>query len=98
HRVLHALEERREQLGKTEPVKQDNEKPAAPSQEPEQPQTAAQRDRKEADYIAGKQEMTDAKAENYDRFTGEKLGGEQKGQTQQTARSAGRSLGRRRSR
>jgi hypothetical protein len=98
HRVLHALEERREQLGKTEPVKQDNEKPAAPAQEPEKTQSSAERDRKEADYIAGKQEMTDAKAENYDRFTGEKLGGEQKGQTQQTARSAGRSLGRRRSR
>jgi hypothetical protein len=98
HRVLHALEERREQLGKTEPVKQDNEKPAAPSQEPEKTQSSAERDRKEADYIAGKQEMTDAKAENYDRWTGDKLGGEQKGQTQQTARSAGRSLGRRRSR
>jgi hypothetical protein len=97
-RVLHALEERREQLGKTEPVKQDNEKPAAPSQEPEKPQSSAERDRKEADYIAGKQEITDAKAERYDRFTGEKLGGEQKGQTQDAARSAGRSLGRRRSR
>jgi Ti-type conjugative transfer relaxase TraA len=99
HRVLHALEERREQLGKTEPVKQDNERPAVEStQEPEKTQSSAERDRKEADYIAGKQEMTDAKAENYDRFTGEKLGGEQKGQTRQTARSAGRSLGRRRSR
>jgi Ti-type conjugative transfer relaxase TraA len=98
HRVLHALEERREQLGKNEPVKQDNERPAAPAQEPEKTQSSAERDRKEADYVAGKQEMTDAKAEQYDRWTGEKLGGEQKGQTQQTARSAGRSLGRRRSR
>jgi Ti-type conjugative transfer relaxase TraA len=98
HRVLHALEERREQLGKTEPVKQDNERPAAASQEPEKTQSSAERDRKEADYIAGKQEMTDAKAENYDRWTGEKLGGEQKGQARDAARSAGRSLGRRRSR
>ena len=98
HRVLHALEERREQLGKAEPIKQDNERPAAPSQEPEKPQSSAERDRKEADYIAGKQEMTDAKAENYDRWTGEKLDREQKGQTQDAARSAGRSLGRRRSR
>ena len=97
-RVLHALEERCEQLGKSEPVKQDNQRPAVQSQEPEKTQSSAERDRKEADYIAGKQEMTDAKAENYDRWTGDKLGGEQKGQARDAARSAGRSLGRRRSR
>lgn len=98
HRVLHALEERREQLGKAE-TKQDNERPAVQSgEEPEKTQNSAERDRKEADYIAGKQEMTDAKAEQYDRWTGEKLGGGQKGQTQDAARTAGRSLGRRRSR
>jgi len=66
------LEERREELGLDEPAKQDDAPEVEYSQEPEV-QSTADRDAAEIDYLFGREEMTEARAAAYDRFTGQEL-------------------------
>ena len=71
-RVLQAVEERREELSQAEAARQDDAPQVGYSQEPEL-QSSADRDAAEIDYLFGRQEMTEARAAAYDRFTGQEL-------------------------
>ena len=70
--VLQALAEQREELGLAEPARQDDAPQVEYSQEPET-QSTADRDAAEVDYFFGREEMTEARAAAYDRWTGQEL-------------------------
>jgi hypothetical protein len=94
--VLQALEERRDELGLAEPARQDDARQVEYSQEPAT-QSTADRDAAEIDYLFGREEMTEARAAAYDRFTGQELGprtGQSAGQVQEAGQSQSHTRGR----
>src|SRR3981081_1710104 len=71
-RVWQGVEERREEQSQAEAVRQDDAPQVDSSQEPET-QSSADRDAAEVDWLFGREEMTEARAAAYDRFTGQEL-------------------------
>jgi hypothetical protein len=99
-RVLDALAERREELGLAEPARRDDDddrEAVYSADEPVQTQSSAGRDAAEIDYLFGREEMTEAKQEKYDRFTGQEIGarsGQDAAQVQDPAQSQSQGRGR----
>jgi hypothetical protein len=95
-RVLQVVEERREELSQAEAVKQDDAPQVDSSQEPETQSTAA-RDAAEVDWLFGREEMTEARAAAYDRWSGQELSpstGQSAGPVQEAGQSQSHSKGR----
>jgi hypothetical protein len=95
-RVLQVVEERREELSQAEAVKQDDAPQVDSSQEPETQSTAA-RDAAEVDWLFGREEMTEARAAAYDRWSGQELSastGQSAGAVQEPGQSQSHSKGR----
>jgi hypothetical protein len=95
-RVLQVVEERREEQSQAEAVRQDDAPQVDSSQEPET-QSTADRDAAEIDYLFGREEMTEARAAAYDRFTGQELSprtSQTAGQVQEPGQSQSHSKGR----
>jgi hypothetical protein len=95
-RVLQAVEERREELGFVDSARSDDTREVESSQEAE-PEATADRDAAEIDYLFGREEMTEARAAAYDRFTGQELSprtGQTAGQVQDVGQSQSQSKGR----
>ena len=95
-RVLQAVEERREELGLAEPAKQDDAPAVEVSQEPEV-QSTADSEAAEIDYLFGREEMTEARAAAYDRWSGQELSprtSQSAGQVQEPGQSQSQGRGR----